>query len=630
MATATTTTATGSSSGARLLWVYGGSPPDVGNEEDVIPIASSSSSSSVDSGGGLYAGSDADIQASEALRVVQKVAKGRFDVIPCVGVEGRGATWTEVREALESAGEKKAYDGIHFCGCCRDGKFYFAGEWISSRVLGQFLGSDRRLKLIVVDVDGGEKVLDELFVSNATCVIFVGTAGGQFVGKFYSHGNWSTSAEGAFCETVDMMDDEAMGCLCYVADVEKVGDVGKVGRLAGISISRKEAREKFVQYAHTTKVAEQLQDAFYTAADRGHKRVVEVLLKDGGVDVDGVSDDAATALWFTSSRGNLAVVEVLLAAGANENLALVHGDSALMGAAREGHLPVVEALLKAGALALAVDGNEESAISHAVSEGHLAVAEALVEAAGEALSAEKGREFLFVAAAAGGDAKAVAEVLAAGKVQNVDAVFGYRKSTAMMAAAGNGHAAVVEMLLAAGAKVDWRNSYQETPLRTAAENGHEAVVKLLMAAGAAIDSADILKQRPLMDAARKGNTAVVQMLLAAGAEVDAANESGRTALMHAAVGGRIETVKVLLAAGADERLISHNDQSAADLAQYMNHQDTCELLETVTENRHKKRQSLKSLCWIVARAKALEVDSIFPPRFVRDHDAVLAGDEWAQ
>jgi ankyrin repeat protein len=58
--------------------------------------------------------------------------------------------------------------------------------------------------------------------------------------------------------------------------------------------------------------------------------------------------------------------------------------------------------------------------------------------------------------------------------------------TALSGAAGEGHLAVVEALVAGGAWVDPHEDYDtyETPLMAAATNGHLAVVKKLIEAGA--------------------------------------------------------------------------------------------------------------------------------------------------
>jgi ankyrin repeat protein len=51
-------------------------------------------------------------------------------------------------------------------------------------------------------------------------------------------------------------------------------------------------------------------------------------------------------------------------------------------------------------------------------------------------------------------------------------------------AAGRGHLAVVELLLAAGAAVDKRSHDGSTPLHEAAAGGHLEIVRLLVQAGA--------------------------------------------------------------------------------------------------------------------------------------------------
>ena len=82
-----------------------------------------------------------------------------------------------------------------------------------------------------------------------------------------------------------------------------------------------------------------------------------------------------------------------------------------------------------------------------------------------------------------------------------------------MWAAGNGHEAVVKLLLEKGAElVSNDDKSGQTPLSLAAERGHEAVVKLLLEKGAKLESKDDeYGQTPLSLAAGEGHEAVVNI-----------------------------------------------------------------------------------------------------------------------
>ena len=79
-------------------------------------------------------------------------------------------------------------------------------------------------------------------------------------------------------------------------------------------------------------------------------------------------------------------------------------------------------------------------------------------------------------------------------------------------AAGNGHRAVVKLLLEKGAES--KDRYGRTLLLWTAARGHEGVVKLLLEEGVELESKDNdYGQTPLSWAAENGHEAVVKVLL---------------------------------------------------------------------------------------------------------------------
>jgi Ankyrin repeats (3 copies) len=86
-------------------------------------------------------------------------------------------------------------------------------------------------------------------------------------------------------------------------------------------------------------------------------------------------------------------------------------------------------------------------------------------------------------------------------------------TTALMAAARYGHAAVVEMLIANGAKPDHANRNGTTPLMYAASAGHASVVEMLIANGADINKTTVFGETALTVIGNdNGYTEIVKIL----------------------------------------------------------------------------------------------------------------------
>lgn len=177
----------------------------------------------------------------------------------------------------------------------------------------------------------------------------------------------------------------------------------------------------------------------------------------------------------------------------------------------------------------------------------------------------KMREKALIFAVTGGDVEAVRNLLQNAVDPNVD------NGVPLYTAAQLGHAKIVGQLIEAGAELNMKipdghtlDCY--TPLSESLARGYQEVVNLLVAAGARVDyqSSDYPKggygqnecnpsATTFVAAAEGGASDIVKRMLAAGAPVDtgAGYKQATTALMAAAANGHVETVQVLVSAGAD-------------------------------------------------------------------------------
>ena len=131
-------------------------------------------------------------------------------------------------------------------------------------------------------------------------------------------------------------------------------------------------------------------------------------------------------------------------------------------------------------------------------------------------------------------------------------------STALHWAAQKDNLEIAKVLLDAKAKVDATTRLgAATPLFMACRNGDAAMIDLLIKAGANPNSVDEHGTTPLMMAAAAGNADAVKVLIEHGGNVNAREGvHGQTALMFAAALGRSDAIRVLAAYGADTSITS--------------------------------------------------------------------------
>ena len=113
-------------------------------------------------------------------------------------------------------------------------------------------------------------------------------------------------------------------------------------------------------------------------------------------------------------------------------------------------------------------------------------------------------------------------------------------------ASGEGHTAVVSILLDSGLDVNRGDRRGFVPLMAAAERGHVAVVDILLSRKEIeIDRRHPADYTAIWSASNRGHLEVVRRLLAAGADPRIAAIYGRTPLERARQGGHAECIQLL-------------------------------------------------------------------------------------
>ncbi|WP_139216357.1 ankyrin repeat domain-containing protein, partial [Streptomyces sp. CC77] len=151
-----------------------------------------------------------------------------------------------------------------------------------------------------------------------------------------------------------------------------------------------------------------------------------------------------------------------------------------------------------------------------------------------------------------GDVDAVVRLLRSGAPAEATDEDG---GTVLYTAAVNGRAAVVRLLLAAGADPGRGSggTAGDLPLCGAACNGHTEAVRALLAAGAWPDQREEFGYTALAWAVRQGHSGTVEALLEYGADPARPGPDGRVPLVAAARRGSLPIVRALLERGAPGR-----------------------------------------------------------------------------
>jgi ankyrin repeat protein len=292
-----------------------------------------------------------------------------------------------------------------------------------------------------------------------------------------------------------------------------------------------------------------------------------------------------TPLWLAGTNRSGAMTKLLLDSGADATVAMSHGETAVMAAARAGDAESIRQLLAAGADPNAREQQHgETALIWAAAENHPEAIRALV--AGGADPDQQARPLDL----------APMEWVQIGMVSTVLPVGGW---SPLMYAARENAAEAALALAEAGADLDLQDADGTTALGFAIMNQHYDLAAALLEAGADPDVADRTGMTALYGAVDmvfftsdigrprqpqfESLTAkdIVRRALRAGANPNAQLSGpiigrhhgfgdfslgdGATALMRAAKGNDLELMRLLLEAGADPGLAMANGQTVVDL-----------------------------------------------------------------
>jgi ankyrin repeat protein len=248
------------------------------------------------------------------------------------------------------------------------------------------------------------------------------------------------------------------------------------------------------------KVFDYMPDINPTPKDRSSLMTVAEL---NAFDIGGA---LAQTLVVAAVAGNLAAVQLLIKRGVSRDVPL-GGESALDGAARLNQIPVMKALLKAGS---------KPTVEGAIRGGSLSALKLMLE---------KG-------AVTDNDSCALERAVKRGNIRIVQTVLEHTRNTieisnALFHACDVGNPAMVDVLLQAGASVNYLVDRDIHPRRTssslfvAVERGHEQIVRKLLEndADPNMQTGDDLAF-PLIAATSAGCLRIVQLLLQHGADAN--------------------------------------------------------------------------------------------------------------
>lgn len=303
--------------------------------------------------------------------------------------------------------------------------------------------------------------------------------------------------------------------------------------------------------------------ALMTAAEKGHKQTVELLIS-LEADVNAIDNQGRKAVDHARGAGHHEIVKLLLKAGTRDDADL---REELMHAVYENDIKKVRRLIKQGVDVNAADILDRSALIRAIKKGYTDIAELLIAAGADVNTKNSDGYTILMLAIFKEQPELVRLIIQAGA--DIDE---HRENhnTALMYAVSKGNREMVKMLLNAGAEVNSTGFHDTTALILAIEYGHKYIIKLLIQNGADVDIMDDGGKRPIEYAREKNYQDIVDLLQKAEAKDDAEQ---RKELLNAVSRGEVDKVKQYIDQGADINARDEYGRSCLIIASMKNYKE---------------------------------------------------------
>jgi ankyrin repeat protein len=311
------------------------------------------------------------------------------------------------------------------------------------------------------------------------------------------------------------------------------------------------------------------------AAERGDLAELEALLT-AGADTEARGEEhGSTAFLLACAAGRLECAQALAAAGCDVAASSSlypqgpQGTTALIFAAHEGHAAVLAWLLGEGGSAGTLEARNEdgdTAFLLACDRGQLECGQALAAAGCDVAAACNAGNTALIAAAGKGHPAVLAWLIEEGGAAGALETRDEDGDTAFLQACVAGQLECAQALAAAGCDVAAATSAGDTALKYAAREGQETVLGWLLGQGEAagtLEARDEYGNTAFLDACAVGQLGCAQALAAAGCDVEATSSDGDTALMLAAHEGHAPVLVWLMGEGGVAGTLEARDEYGA-------------------------------------------------------------------